>query len=231
MNKTVCAFDIGTKNFCFYISEFTLSNLLNISNILDKDRYIIDGTCSTEMSELLKQVFCEGKTIFYKNSDLTANCTNKTFDIEILHNMYDLLDTHATYFDTCDVFLVEQQMNFGKNRNPVALRLSYYCQAYFTFRYGRFKRVIEFPAYHKTQILGCPKLSYKTKKGVQKYKAVDKPTRKKWNIEKGYEILEKRGEHTIIETVKKIKKRDDILDCCCMIECYKYLLLDKKMSI
>ena len=231
MIRTICAFDIGTKNFCFYISEFTFSNLMNIPNIDEKNRYITDGTCTPEMCNLLKDVFRQGKSIFYKNSDLTNNSSGKTFNNEILHNMYDLLDTHSKYFDVCDVFLVEQQMNFGKNRNPVALRLSYYCQAYFTFRYGRFKSVVEFPAYHKTQILGCAKLAYKTKKGLQKYKAVDKPTRKKWNIAKGYEILEERNEHTIIETVKKIKKRDDILDCCCMIECYKYLLIDRKMSI
>ena len=38
----VASFDIGKKNFSFYIEEFDLCNIQKITKIYEKDRYNID---------------------------------------------------------------------------------------------------------------------------------------------------------------------------------------------
>ena len=83
------------------------------------------------------------------------------------------------------------------------MKIGHFCQSYFMFRYERFKQVIEFSAYHKTQILGCKKIKGKLQKnGKYKWTSVDKPTRKKWSIVKAIKILTHRNEMNIIENIK-----------------------------
>ena len=87
----------------------------------------------------------------------------------------------------------------------MALKLGQHCYSYFTIRYGRFKKVIEFPAYYKTQILGAEKIKgKKVKNGNFQWKTIDKPARKKWSVSKATEILSSRGE---IETMNNIKTK------------------------
>jgi hypothetical protein len=66
----------------------------------------------------------------------------------------------------------------------MALKLGQHCWSYFSIHYGRSKNIIEFPAYHKTQVLGAEKDKKVTKTGKINYKAVDKPQRKKWCFKK-----------------------------------------------
>ena len=70
--------------------------------------------------------------------------------------MYDKLRENRELWDSCDVILVEQQVRFGKLCNPKCCDLAQHCRSYFMFEFGCEKDVIEFPAYHKTQIHGCP---------------------------------------------------------------------------
>ena len=43
-NITIASFDIGKKNFAFYIEEINLKELKEIKNISKIKRYNIDGT-------------------------------------------------------------------------------------------------------------------------------------------------------------------------------------------
>lgn len=229
-----CAsFDIGHINFAFYIEEMNIKSLKQIKNVPKIKRYNEDGTPTDNMQNILDDVCKYGKTILHKNSNLTQNCIKgKTLDPETLHNMTDLLDNYGPYWDKCYCFVVEQQMQFGKmKQNPKALKLGHHCQSYFFFRYGRFKQVLEFPAYHKTQILGCQKIKGKQyKNGKHRWKAIDKPARKKWSIVKATEILEKRGEEHTINNIKTKAKKDDLADTITQLQSYKYLhFIDKSI--
>ena len=110
--------------------------------------------------------------------------------------MNDELDKHVDLWDKCDVFIIEKQMMFGKQTNPMAVKLAQHCYSYFVFKYGRFKKIIEFPAYNKTQVLGALKNKVKNK-----YKSIPKPQRKKWCINKALEILEERKDNNTIQQI------------------------------
>ena len=168
-------------------------------------RYNDDSTPTECMKKTLDEVCNNGKTILYKNSNISNNCLKgKILDSETFHNMIDLLDKYYDYWDKCSCFIIEKQMDFGKaQRNPKVMKIGHFCQSYFMFRYERFKQVIEFSAYHKTQILGCKKIKGKLQKnGKYKWTSVDKPTRKKWSIVKAIKILTHRNEIKIIENIK-----------------------------
>ena len=222
-----CAsFDIGKNNFCFYIEEMNVTALKKIKNIPDNEQYNENGTLTDKMDKLLNEVFVNGKTIIYKNSNLTYNCKKgKKLDPETYHNMVDLLDEYSEYWDKCSYFIIEEQMKI----NTMALKLGQHCYSYFVYRYGRFKKVIEFPSRHKTQVLGCERIKgKKCKNGKFRWKTIDKPARKKWSIVKAREILHSRGEQDIIDNIKTISKKDDISDCITQLNSYKYLYFVNK---
>lgn len=232
----LASIDIGKRNFSFYIEEVSLKDLENIKNIPKDKRYNPNGTCKPEFSEIIKKVYLNGKIILLENVDLTIDTDkSKYFDLEWCYNMIDILDKYKEYWNRVSYFVIEQQMSFGKKNNTMALKLGQNCESYFMFNYGRFKKVIEYPAYYKTQILGAEKTEKKLKSGKIKYIAIDKPARKKWSIEKGLYILEERKDfNTIEELQKKIgrkkQKLDDKMDVLCQLQSFKYLYFIEKLK-
>jgi hypothetical protein len=237
MNKNIdyvwlASFDIGKKNFCFYIEEVDKKKLLDIDNVDKDQRYNKDGTQSKTFEKILNKVFVNGKKILIKNSDLTENCdNNKYIDLEIFHNMTDLLDDYSEYWKRCDAFVIERQMGFGKNKtNTLALKLAQHCWSYFSFKFGRFKEIVEFPAHYKTQVLGSKKVKTTNKKGKVKYKNVKKKKRKEWCVDKSIKILIQRNDAEFISFIDKSKKKDDIGDVICQLQAFKYLVyVDKSL--
>ena len=228
----IASIDIGSKNFAFYVEEVNTTIISNIKNISLLQRYNPNGTPTSNMNKILNTIFKDGKTIIHENVDLTYGCkTGKYLDQNVLHNLTDMLDKYAYIWDKCSIFLVEQQMSFGKKINLKAIKIGQHCQSYFMFRYGKFKTVIEFPSYHKTQVLGSEKINKgTTKAGKTKYKNIDKPQRKKWSIEKAKEILTLRGEtNNVLLTAKRGSKgkpgikKDDLSDCITMLAAFKFL--------
>jgi hypothetical protein len=221
----ICAsFDIGKKNFSFYVEEFDTT--IDVNNIKQSHKYNDDGTTTDEFTEILDKVFTNGRRVLLENVDITDGCDPKAkLDPETFHNMTDVLDKYSHVWDQCSVFVIEKQMQFGKQTNPMAMKLGQHCYSYFAFKYGRFKEIIEFPAYHKTQVLGAAKIagSRKTKAGKISYKAIDKPARKKWCIVKAKEILELRGDQESLDQIKASKKKDDLCDVVCQLQAWKIL--------
>lgn len=222
----VASFDIGKKNFAFCIEEFDKESLLSLDS--DFKLYNEDGTPTERFSTVLNQVCNNGEVILCVNEDLTMNCAKGSYlDRETFYNMNDLLDKYVSYFDHCEAILVEEQMNYGKaKRNPMAVKLGQHCQSYFMIRYGHLKPIIEFPAYHKTQVLGAKKLETKNKKDKVVYKAMEKPARKKWSVQKASEILKARGEDYFLNNITTMTKKDDICDCLLQgiaYRCLKYV--------
>lgn len=225
MKSYICSFDIGKKNFAFCIEEFDKDTLTQIKNIPLTRRYNPNGTPTIEMEAILQKVYKEGKIILHENLDLTKNCDpKKKLDPETFHNMVDVLERYTEYWDKCDTFIIEEQMSFGKAINKMAMKLGQHCYSYFCIKYGRTKQIIEFPAYHKTQVLGAPKIAGKpTKNGKERWKAVDKPQRKKWSAQKAAIILRDRGELEILKGIKTVSKKDDLADTFLQLKAYQYL--------
>lgn len=220
----VASFDIGKKNFAFYIEEYDTSLFKEIENISEKkSRYNIDGTPTDEFKPVLDSICTNGKVILYKNVDLTENVENNSIiNPEYYYNMSDVLDEFSDYWDKCDKIIIEKQMAFGVNNNIMAIRLGQHCWSYFACKYGRDKELIEFPAYHKTQLLGAEKLEINSSKGVR-YKSMTKPKRKKWCINKAIHIFTLREDQTTLEMMKQTKKKDDLADVVCQLQAYKIL--------
>jgi len=220
----VSSFDIGSLNFAFYIEEINIEELSKIEIIPQKERYNLNGTPTTKFAEVLKKVYINGKKILLANSNITQGSDKtKYFDLELCHNMNDLLDKYSEYWDRTSIFIIEQQMSFKKKYNTKALKLAQNCASYFIFRYGRFKQIIEFPAYHKTHVLGCEKILSKTKKGTVKYTNISDYQRKKWAVEEAYSVLTLREDFETLLYIDSVSKKNDLADVICQLQAWKCL--------
>lgn len=221
----IASFDIGKKNFSFYVEELDVSVIRNLPPTPKNARYNTDGTPTPRFQVILDQICNSGQRILHENVDLTDNCVKGSYlDPESFHNMTDILDHYKQYWDQTDIFIIEQQMAFGKNRNTMAIKLGQHCYSYFAINYNRFKQVIEFPAYHKTQVLGAPKTKTVTKKGKISWKAIDKAHRKKWAVQKATSILAERGDFKGMSEMLSKGKKDDYADTLCQAQAAKYLI-------
>lgn len=108
----ICSIDIGKKNLCFYIQEIDILELSKIKNIPLKDRYNTDGSLTNQMKLILDQIYKNGKTILFKNNDITENCKPKLyFDPEFFHNINDLFDSYLPYFNNCSYLSLNNKCN------------------------------------------------------------------------------------------------------------------------
>ena len=229
MTLWIASFDIGKKNFSFYIEECNKEELLTIPNITKNNRYCGNSTPTPNFATLLDKVYKNGQKILLENVDLTKD-TNKDLYLDslIFHNMTKLLDYYIEYWDQCDIFIIEKQMSFRGKINTMALKLAQHCWSYFALKYGLSKEIVEFPAYHKTQILGAAKDEKYNKGGKLTYKAIDKASRKKWCIEKALDILTIKNDLDTIIYIKSKRKKDDLADVICQLQAFKYcFFIDK----
>lgn len=203
----IAAFDIGKKNFAFVVQEFETHEL--------------------ELAKTKDKLYVTGKIILFKNVNLTNGCKKCYLDPRTFINMTDTLDTYKHIWDTCSAFVIEQQMSFGRKRNTMALKLGQHCYSYFSIFYRDFKKVIEFPSYHKTQMLDAPKKFGRIKKTYKNGKSkMIKDNHKKWSIRLATHILEMKKDLEHLEVLNKMKKKDDVSDCLLMI--YAYILHVRK---
>jgi hypothetical protein len=221
------SFDIGSKNFAFYIEEYDAEYVNNVNIPLEKTRYNPDGTCTNNFRRCVDRIVSKSRTILFKNTDISGGVSYKSnlMNEELFNKMYDLLNEYKEYFDKCSVFVIEQQMKC----NLRAIKLGQHCLSYFIGQYGRFRRVIEFPAYYKTQVLGIQKNLKVLKNGKSRYIAPSKPKRKKWAVEEAVRILKVRNEEDIGNQILASTKRDDMSDCLVQLQAYKIKHRDSKI--
>lgn len=232
MTTYIASFDIGKKNFAFYVEEVDTTELLALTSIPKNRRYGYDGLPTEDFQELISSVYLSGNTVLYKNLDLTAGSNKgKYLDSIIYRNMITALDNYKNIFDKCSIIVIEQQMSFKNVQNTMALKLGQHCYSYFVFRYpivedGNLlfddsKEIIEFPAYYKTQILGAPKIGGKS---------MSKPERKKWATEKAIDILMERGDTDTLDKIVSSHKKDDLADTLLQLQSFKFLrYVDKSL--
>ena len=224
------AVDPGKVNFAFIIEEIDKDILKDLICPTKKDRFIKNGKKDTSPTEkytnFLEEFYHCGRTILCSNNDITCDLKDqvkdepkkrkkkgeqkeekpvkkrgsKALDCNVFLRLTALLDKHKEYFDKCSTIIIEQQMSFGSKINTMAIKIAQHTYSYFLFRYGNTKKIVEFPSYNKTQILGAPG-------------GLDKPQRKKWAIEKANEIWTMRGDLDTVDMIGTKKKKDDMSDC------------------
>jgi hypothetical protein len=219
------AFDPGKVNFAFIVEEIDKEMLKEITCPNKKNRFIScenkeenkeekpkkrkkreDMEPTSSYINFLEEFYHCGKTIICSNNNITdVSATtkakgSKALDANTFLRLTALLDSYKEYFDKCSTIIIEQQMSFGSKINTMAIKIAQHTYSYFLFRYGNTKKIVEFPSYNKTQILGAPG-------------GLEKPKRKKWAIEKANEIWTLRGDLETLELVSSKKKKDDISDC------------------
>lgn len=167
----LASIDIGIKNFAFAVIDW-------------KGRKSILGN----------QGGTEFEIVDLQNIDIT---TSDKIEKDIARNIIDVLDAYKSLWDQCDYFIIEQQMQFRHATNIKALKISQYVLCYFCIHY-KDKTIVEYPAYHKTQVLGAPS-------GLTKYE------RKKWAVNTVRNILKERSEEHLLDSFTKL---DDICDAC-----------------
>lgn len=223
-NVWIASFDIGYRNLCFCIEEYNKNEILKLQKLPKNNQYNVDGSMTKLQEDILKHICQHGKNILFVNTDLTKEKI-KNINPEVFHTLTDHLDEYQEYWDKCDVFIIEKQMSFKGVYNISALKLGQHCWSYFAYKYGRFKEIVDFPAYYKTQIMGAPKVKNTTKTGKITYKSMNKPERKKWAINKAIDILSIRNDFETISKLQSSKKKDDIADCILQSISAIYLIL------
>ncbi len=221
----ILSMDMGTKNFAFWVDAYP-KNVMEQKNNLD---YLPNGRPTEKTVSAIEAMASAGRAVLFANTDVSCSDDTKTVvSGDTLCTITELLDYHRDIFSQCEYIVVETQMQFGKMRNPKAIRVAHHVQSYFYIMFGRLARVIDFPAYHKTQVLGAPKVPSVTKKGFTRYKSVDKPTRKKWACTVAEDILLARRDWDSIDKLADMKKKDDVSDC--LLQSVAFLLLHSSSS-
>lgn len=188
----IASFDIGIKNFAFAILEIDVEQIASLP--------------FTPSINTMHETF---DIIHIENIDLTENVSSyKTNEMNgIFRNLIEVLDSFEMLWNSCEVFLVEQQMQYRHASNIRALKLSQHVLSYMLIHHTS-KSIIEYPAYHKTQVWNAP-LKLK------------KHERKKWAIE----TVQKLFQHKSISyerMFQDIKKKDDVSDCVLMCLAYAF---------
>lgn len=237
MKPYIAAIDIGKKNFAFVIEELaSVDRFTGLQAIAKTSRYHktgtkeLIGTPTVEFADALDRLHRFNKVILVSNNDLTTNAVNKNIlEEQIFINMMKVLDDHREYWDKCSVILIEKQMAFGpQKQNIMAIKLAQHCYSYFMFHYKDIvdrPRVIEFPAYLKTQLLGAPKYFGTITKTFKNGKTTEiKDNRKRWAARVAINILESRQDTATLESIEtkhaNKQQQDDMSDCLLMCEAY-----------
>ena len=129
--------------------------------------------------------------------------TKDKIEKDIARDIIDVLDAYQALWDQCDHFIIEQQMQFRHATNIKALKVSQFVLCYLCI-HCKDKVIVEYPAYHKTQVLGAPV-------------GLNKHDRKKWAVEYVQHLFTKRGEERFLEGFKKL---DDVSDTVCQVLAY-----------
>ena len=199
----IASIDIGKKNLAILIEEFDEMKLKTLTPPPVSQRRNRNGTLPNEMKTVINEVYKNGKILFFNNEDLTTDTSSNIMSIQLFYNFNKYLMKLKPWFDKCDVILIEKQLMV----NPMAIKLAQHVFSFFTFLYpDREKELIEYNASNKTQVLGCEMNLTKTKKGLERYKPIDKPKRKKWSVLNAIEILKLRTDTKNLNELNLNKK-------------------------
>ena len=215
------SFDIGIKNFAFYVEEFDYTQIQHYDStqIQIKDLYQSDYLPTPQFETILQQVYKSGKTILNVNKNLSRTTTDtpKFGDQIVYYKMIQHMNEYKHILDTIDIFIIEKQLT--RNIKATLMMQNIFC--YLLYNYGDTKEIYLYPSYNKTCVLGAPRNLVIQKNGKQKWKTLGNKERKKWAVEKAYHILSLRNESDVLNNIKSKTKKDDLSDTIVQLQAFK----------
>lgn len=221
----IASIDIGLHNLAFLVEDFEPEKLNKIKNISQKERYDSNGEPTKSFQKILNLIYDEGTIFFIDKVNLTKE-KKKYVDDSVLISLSEYLDT-LSVLDSCDVIVIEKQLQGKIIRNNIASRIQHHIHSYIITKYRNTKETIIYPASNKTQILGAPKfINDKNNKRIK----MTKYQRKRWSEVIAAEILLQRKDYiTYNKVFKSGEKQDDFSDTMVQLQSYKYkYFVDKK---
>jgi hypothetical protein len=198
-NIRIASFDIGKKNFAQYIEDANVENLLRLekkyTGLPKSLQRRVKGAMNSKILEILDEIYLSGERVHTGVYDLRNDLTSDRLDIPTRLNIIQHLESFAGLWDTCDIFIIEQQFfktwngrskrSAGTEANVDAIKIAEGVLMWFLNEYP-FKTVEYFGSQNKTQILGAPWY-------------MKKEQRKKWAKDKSREIYELRKDYGMVE--------------------------------
>ena len=209
----IASFDIGLRTCSMCVEDYKIDQQTLPQPPSLKSRY--DKTtkeASQAMQQYIDTIGLCGSIIHIEKRDLGDK---KTFHGGYaFFNLYSWLDELDKHLSSCDIILIEQQMQ----TNSMALTLMNHLYSWLLVRYihtqKRNMTIKLYPSKNKTRVLGAPlKLEEESLQGTT-LKAVSKYQRKKWSTEQANQLLQARADdihHEYIFVTNK-SKRDDLSD-------------------
>lgn len=236
MAYTIASFDIGVKNFAQYVETTDLKKLEELSQKYHSTipaalRKRVKTILTPEISAILEEMFLIGERKEMGVYDLTRDAPgdddgDQAYDMDSRRNIFKHLESHRATWDTCDMFMIEQQYfnmttfgpkgakkTKGGDANVKAIKIAETVASWFLIMYPT-KKVIFFGSQYKTQSLGAED-------------GLTKPQRKKWSVDKAVDILTKRNDEYALDFMKRSKKiskqkQDDVCDTLIQCQAYKF---------
>jgi len=180
--------DIGKINFAQYIEDFDSDDIISLEkkykNLPKKMQRRTRGPMNSEVWDILLGVVMSGLRVqtgvYNFTSDETDAYGERLWDNTARLNLIKHLKYFEYMWDTCDIFVIEQQYfnatSFGGKKkaksssgaNVDAIKIAEATYMWFLDKYPH-KTIMYFGSQYKTQIFGAP------------FK-LDKPGRKRWAI-------------------------------------------------
>jgi len=237
----IACFDIGRINFAFYVEDTstTLSEYDDLSTLFyslpKKQQRRFRGEMNDNVQQIQNEMFKLGDRVYMKVVNLIDDDNDNSFNNDVRLNMFLFLSEYKDLWDTCDIFLIEEQyynphakikQQRGVNKDAILLGES--CYSYFIQNHYPFRDVQYFKAALKTQTLGCDDyFEYVDKKTKNRsFRKAKKYDRKIWSIKKTKEIFLLRNDtigHSLLCLGESCgQKQDDISDCVIMCQSHVF---------
>jgi len=217
----IASFDIGKKNFAYYVEDASIKCLKNEREVYNSLKYKqkkrVDGELSPQIFSILDALFIGSTRVELDVVDIRENKSENVWDIGSRLNLIKFLESKKEMWESCDIFVIEKQFfrtfRFGGKSKGTAANIDAIkiCECLVTWLLMNFpkKEIAIFGADLKTYSLGARR-------------GLTKPQRKKWAVEKSAEILTMRGDNHAFDHMSKKQKKDDVCDC--IIQCQAFKL-------
>lgn len=227
----IASFDIGKKNFAWYIEEVDACILEELSyqySCLDKfKKRRAKGAMNSDIENIQEKLQKDARRINMGVVDLRSG-NEDVWDIAGRRNLFDFLSSKHCVLSLCDTFVIEQQYfntfssrgrkSPGTGANVDAIKIAENLTSWLLLTFPS-RNVISFSSLFKTHMMGAPD-------------SLTKPQRKKWTDIRARKILEERGDSSALQQLsaykKKKQKTDDICDAIMQCQAYKYKCLVAK---
>lgn len=206
----IASYDLGVENFAFIIEDCDVSRFKSQRDVFlslpKKSQRKYKGEMNNEVMSILRKVCRNGQIVHLEKKSFGDGLSLYTRKI-----FFDFFHQSRELILSCDYHVIEQQYSnpkFGTNMKAVKI-----CECLISWLMLNgvdIGNICLIATNAKLSVFGAPKMS--------------KSQRKKWSVEKVKNILSHRSwDERWREIIEELKKSDDVSDCICQAQAYKYL--------